>query len=132
MSLEWKRIILMALIVSISIYCIIMLVSFLFNYKKMLSKGLLILSILFIIFVIIFYYTRNSKNIIVTSLLNFTFIYPLGFMYSTEHILPSFDIKEILFFIIHYLFLPFSPFITLLASSVNLYPVKDGDTLSFL
>jgi len=128
---DWVQIVLLASIISLALFSFIMLISFLFNIKHMLKYGPIILVVSFLILLVILYLTRNEKNIFVTSLLNLSFIYPVGFMYATEKALPGFNIKEIVFFVLHYLLLPLSPFITFISASLGFYPIKTGKTFAF-
>ena len=135
---QWGEIIVLSGIMSVSIFIFIMLISFIFNYKHMQYIGPIILVIIFILFVLLLYYRRDRKNIFILSLLNVTPIYPLGYAYANDKIIPVFtfnpfsiQLTDLIFFAIHFFTPMIDPFITFIAASLNLYPVAPGYKLTY-
>lgn len=128
-NFNWSQKIFEALNVSLAIYIVIMLVSFVKNIKNMLIYGPIIAASIFVLLMILFYF-RRTKNIFVASILNIIPIYPVGFAYANEEIIPS-GVWGFVIIMYHFIFFSIDPIITFLLASFNMYPVKEGYTLSY-
>lgn len=120
--------ILYSIIIGLNFFILGVILSILFKSKKGILIGI-VLALITGFLSFLYQYLTNRKNLIITSLLNFTPLIPSGMVYTTEKIIPR-GFKEIIFFIIH-IFTPFiSPFITFFTGLLNYYPVKEGYILS--
>ncbi len=115
-----------SIIVSLSLYITILLLSFIFGFGNMIKIGCILTFIFFICLVIYLVVRRDKKSVFITAILNSNPLYPLGFYYANEQMFPSTPGGWI-FFVVHYLSFSLDFFVTLIASYLKVYPIKQSD-----